>query len=161
MLPFIGLSQDEEEDTVTIVNQSANWQRDIENALDIKNRRKRRLGPNNAHYASSLYDLAYLYSKVDDYAKAEPLYREAKTIWEQAPRKENYHYVKCLRSFANMYVKMGDFSKAEPLYVEAKTIILKSLRTERSNYRKILKTVLCRRWAERSISTARSGPAPP
>ncbi len=141
MLPFIGLSQEEEEDTVTIVNRSVNWQRDIENAIKIKDKRKRNLGKKHPHYASSLYGLANLYRKVGDYAKAEPLYREAKTIWEQAPRKENPNYVKCLRNYANMYVEMGDYYKAEPLYIEAKTIIQKSLRTEHSNYRKILNSL--------------------
>ncbi|MBK8489837.1 MAG: CHAT domain-containing protein [Saprospirales bacterium] len=76
------------------------------------------MGKAHPEYASSLNDLASLYLELGPYEKAEPLYLEAKAIWEKALGKEHPHYAATLYNLAVLYGNMGKYEKAEPLYLE-------------------------------------------
>jgi len=70
-----------------------------------------------ADYATSLNSLAYLYDLMKDYAKAEPLYRQALELRKQALGEKNLDYAQSLTNLAALYKNTNRFAKAEPLYV--------------------------------------------
>ena len=67
-------------------------------------------------YAASLDNLAGLYHSMGDYARAEPLCRQALEIRRKALGEEHPDYAISLSNLANIYSSMGDYGSAEPLY---------------------------------------------
>ena len=51
-----------------------------------------------------------------DYARAEPLYRQALEIRKQALGEKHPDYAASLNNLAGLYESMGDYARAEPLY---------------------------------------------
>ena len=54
-----------------------------------------------------------------DYAKAEPLYRQALEIRKQVLGENHPDYAASLNNLAGLYQPMGDYAKAEPLCRQA------------------------------------------
>ena len=77
--------------------------------------RKRVLGENHPAYAQSLNNLAELYRHIGNYAKAEPLYRQALEVKKRALGENHPDYAKSLGNLARMNWAMGDYTKAEPM----------------------------------------------
>ena len=73
--------------------------------------------PGEAHpdYAVSLNNLALLYSTLGDYARAEPLYKQALEINKEALGETHPDYATSLSNLADLYNVMSDYTRAEPL----------------------------------------------
>ena len=80
---------------------------------------KRAWGPDEPVTADALNDLAVLYQKSEEYAKAEPLLQEALRIYRKVLGPEHPDTVTSLDNLAGLYWTMGEYAKAEPLFQEA------------------------------------------
>ena len=67
---------------------------------------------------------------MDDYAKAEPLLKEALEIRRKVLGREHPDTATSLNNLAELYQAMGDYAKAEPLFKEALEICQKVLGPE-------------------------------
>ncbi len=90
-----------------------------EEALKI---RARVLSSEHPDIATSLNNLALLYSKIEEYSKAEPLYQRALEIRKKAVESEDLNVADCLNNLGELYRKMGSYTKAEPLFQQALSI---------------------------------------
>jgi tetratricopeptide (TPR) repeat protein len=80
--------------------------------------------------AESLNNLAALYYAKGQYAQAEPLYRRALAIYENALGLEHSQVATCLNNLAGLYQTQGQYAQAEPLYRRALALREKSLGPE-------------------------------
>ena len=69
-----------------------------------------------------------------DYAKAEPLFKEALEIRQKVLGPEHPDTATSLNNLAALYQAMGDYAKAEPLFKEALEIRQKVLGPRASRY---------------------------
>ena len=74
------------------------------------------LGPDHPDLATYLNNLAHLYHAQGRYAEAEPLNKQALTIWEKALGPEHPHVATSLNNLAELYKAQGKYAEAEPLY---------------------------------------------
>ncbi|NEU84560.1 CHAT domain-containing tetratricopeptide repeat protein, partial [Nostoc sp. UIC 10630] len=81
--------------------------------------RKKLLGNEHPDVATSLNNLAGLYSRQGKYADAEPLYRQALEIYKRLPADEHLNVATSLNNLAGLYEKQGKYADAEPLYRQA------------------------------------------
>src|SRR5262249_1045256 len=79
------------------------------------------------HVALSLSNLAGLYAKMDNSAKAERLYQRALAVREKTMRPDHPHIASLLNSLAIVYDDRGEYELAEPLYRRALAIREKAL----------------------------------
>jgi CHAT domain-containing protein len=100
----------------------------IERALMI---REKALGPEHPDLAVSLFQVATIYTKKGDYAKAEPFYNRALAIRENGPEDPLLAFI--LENFATLYSERGNYSKAEPLYERSLNILEKIFGAEHFN----------------------------
>ena len=91
---------------------------------------KKSLAAEHPDTATSLNNLAVLYQTMGDYAKAEPLFKEALEIRQKVLGREHPDTALSLNNLAELYQAMGDYAKAEPLYKEALEIRQKVLGRE-------------------------------
>src|SRR6266511_719046 len=98
-----------------------------ERALAI---REKALGPDHPHVAGSLNNLANIYYRRGDYAKAEPLHGRALAIREKALGPDHPDVAASLNNLASIYNLKGDFEKAESFYQRALAIKEKALGPE-------------------------------
>jgi tetratricopeptide (TPR) repeat protein len=80
-----------------------------------------------ADYGTSLNNLAELYRRMGDYAKAEPLYRQLLVVDKHTLGETHPHYATDLNNLAMLYEGMGDYAKAEPILRQALAIIKEAL----------------------------------
>ncbi len=92
------------------------------------------VGQNDTLYATFCNNLASLYKSQDLYAKAEPLYIEAKNIKEKVLGKEHPNYAISCNNLALLYYSQGLYDKSKPLQIEAKNIYEKVLGKEHAYY---------------------------
>ena len=83
-----------------------------------------------ADNAKSFSELALQYDHKGDYAKAEPLFRQALQIREKVLGPKHPHTAASLDSLALLYDHKGDYAKAEPLFRRALQIREKVLGPE-------------------------------
>jgi CHAT domain-containing protein/Tfp pilus assembly protein PilF len=83
---------------------------------------KKALGEKHPDYAGSLNNLAELYRSQGEYARAEPLYRQAMGIIREALGENHPGYAVSLGNLALLYQAQGDYARAEPLYRQAMVI---------------------------------------
>ncbi|MBC7774273.1 MAG: CHAT domain-containing protein [Phycisphaerae bacterium] len=95
---------------------------------------KRTWGENNARYATSLHQQAYVYTSLSQYNKAEELYLKAIDLRAKVLGKEHVDYTKSLNNLAVVYTNKDDYSKAESLYLEAIDIYARTLSKEHPLY---------------------------
>ena len=88
------------------------------------------LGPEHPHTATSLNNLAVLYSTMGAYDKAEPLYHRSLAISEKVLGPEHPDTAGSLNNMAVLYSTMGAYDQAEPLYRRALTIKEKAFGSE-------------------------------
>jgi CHAT domain-containing protein len=95
-------------------------ERQYEAALPLAQRalaiREQLLSANHPDVATSLNNLAELYSDMGNYSEAEPLYQRSLAIREQALGRDHPHVAQSLNNLAELYRAMGNYSEAEPLY---------------------------------------------
>jgi CHAT domain-containing protein/tetratricopeptide (TPR) repeat protein len=76
-------------------------------------------GLDDSQSAASINLLALLYKSTGEYAKAEPLYKEALEIRQKVLGREHPDTALSLNNLALLYQAMGDYAKAEPLLTGA------------------------------------------
>jgi tetratricopeptide (TPR) repeat protein len=96
------------------------------------------LGEKHPHYAMSLVRLAGLYQAQGNYAKAEPLYVEALSIWKQAPGDKHPDYARSLNDMAVLYGNQAKYANAESVFVEALAIGKQLLGDKHPEYARVL-----------------------
>ena len=69
--------------------------------------------------ATSLNNLASLYTDLGNYAKAEPLFKRALAIDEKTLGPDHPSVATTLSNLASLYKSLGNYAKAEPLYKRA------------------------------------------
>jgi tetratricopeptide (TPR) repeat protein len=85
------------------------------------------LGPEHAHTATSLNELAVFYDSQGKYEEAEPLQQRALSISEKALGPDHPTVAIMLNVLANLYYDQGKYLLAEPLYQRALAISEKAL----------------------------------
>ena len=75
-----------------------------------------------------------LYNAQGDYARAEPLYRQALEIKKKALGENHPEYATSLNNLAWLYACQGDYVRAEPLYRQALEIKKKALGENHPDY---------------------------
>jgi CHAT domain-containing protein/tetratricopeptide (TPR) repeat protein len=95
---------------------------------------KQALGEKHPLYGNSLGNLAGLYEAMGDYARAEPLYRQALAIHKESLGEKHPDYATGLNNLALLYHDMRDYSKAEPLYRQALAITKQALGEKHPDY---------------------------
>jgi tetratricopeptide (TPR) repeat protein len=98
-----------------------------ERALGI---RERVLGPDHLDVAESLNNLAALYRRSTDFARAEALYQRSLAIREKALGPEHPDVALVLNNLASLYQDRGNYAPAAPLFQRALTIFEKALGPE-------------------------------
>lgn len=83
-------------------------------------------GPQHLETGARLNDLAHIYYRMGQYAKAEPLYTRALAITEKAAGLEHPSTGTSINNLANSYYGMGEYAKAERLYLQALEIAVKT-----------------------------------
>ncbi len=83
---------------------------------------KKEFGENHPRYATSLNNLAGLYSNLSQYEKAESMYIRAKDLYKKALGETHPNYATSLNNLAELYVSMGHDNKAEPLFIQSMEI---------------------------------------
>jgi tetratricopeptide (TPR) repeat protein len=99
-------------------------------ALEI---RKKALGAEHPFTATSLNNLAELYSTQGRYTEAEPLYRRALEIREKVQGPGHPDTAVSLNNLADLYRAQGRYTEAEPLYQSALKIWETELGPEHPN----------------------------
>jgi CHAT domain-containing protein/Tfp pilus assembly protein PilF len=69
--------------------------------------------------AESLTKLASVYDAQGEYAKAEPLYKQALEIYRHVLGEKHPNFGATLNNLASLYQSQGDYAKAEPLYKQS------------------------------------------
>jgi CHAT domain-containing protein/Tfp pilus assembly protein PilF len=95
---------------------------------------KKVLGDEHPDYATSLYNLASLYTDMGRYAEAEPLSRQAAAIVGKALGDSHPDYATHLMGLAALYLAMGRYDQAEPLLRQALEIRKKALGDQHPAY---------------------------
>ncbi len=80
---------------------------------------KKRLGEKHPAVATSLNNLAGLYSDQGRYADAEPLYQQALQLMRHLLGEEHPYLAPSLNNLALLYSSQGRYADAEPLYQQA------------------------------------------
>jgi tetratricopeptide (TPR) repeat protein len=98
-------------------------------AIDIANKAlqvaEKQFGPNNPRVAESLYYAADAYNFGMDYAHAEPLYRQALAVYEEAQQQNTFAYAKVLIGLSTLYAMQSKFDQALVHYQRALATIEK------------------------------------
>jgi len=87
-------------------------------------------GAGSTAYATSIYNLAWLYRYQGRYAEAEPLLKRSRDIRQQAYGPDNPAVAECLNILAVIYIYQGRYAEAEPLEQRALAIREKALGTD-------------------------------
>ena len=72
--------------------------------------------------ATGLHNLADLYRAQGKYADAEPMYKRALAIWENALGSEHHFVATGLEAYAALLREIGQNAQADKLEARAKTI---------------------------------------
>jgi CHAT domain-containing protein/tetratricopeptide (TPR) repeat protein len=88
-------------------------------ALRVVSLRKEILGKDHHAYAQGLHNLASLYESMSDYARAEPLYRQALAIEKRTKGEMHPSCATSLNNLAGLHLATGDYARAEVLFSQA------------------------------------------
>ena len=95
---------------------------------------KKEFGINHINYATSLSNLATVYTETGEYKKAESLFIQAKNIRLKLLGSKHPDYAETLNDLAFVYTKTKQYQKAESLYLQAKQIRLQALGENNEDY---------------------------
>ena len=110
-----------------LYNQAAEMTKDIVNG-------------NNIHYATSLYDIAWIYSSIGDYENANKYFVQTAEIQKVILGEEHPKYAKSLLIIGSIYNKIGDYQNGVKYLIEAKDISKKIYGEEHPEYANIQKS---------------------
>ena len=99
--------------------------KNISKAIEFNNSAREELKKDSSitnSYAMICYDLARSFYNTRRYNEAEPLYLEAKQIWENLFGKEHKNYANCCNNLAQLYNSIRESEKAIALATEAMQI---------------------------------------
>jgi CHAT domain-containing protein/Tfp pilus assembly protein PilF len=91
----------------------------VQSAIESLDVCEKLFGPENSIVTTRLNELAWLYKRMGDYAKAEPLLQRALKINEKKLGPEHFLTAWSLNNLAELYSNMGDYAKVEPLLQRA------------------------------------------
>ena len=100
----------------------SNFERAVRAAKQAIEVAEANVGPDHPYVAISLNNLALLYSKEGEYAKAEPLYKRSAAIWEKALGPDHPFVANCLSKLSGVYHAMGKEEKASEVDQEIERI---------------------------------------
>ena len=100
--------------------------------------RERQLGPDHPDIATSLNNLAELYSYQGKYSEAEFLYMRALQITERRLGADHPNTARVLNNLAGLYKSQGKYSEAEFLYMRALQITEQQLGANHSDTARVL-----------------------
>jgi tetratricopeptide (TPR) repeat protein len=103
-------------------------------AIKVKDDTEKKFGDTSISYAYILNNLAGLYESVGNYAAAEPLNKQALTIFKKVFGEAHPDYATSLDNLAYLYQRMGNYAAAEPLNKQALAIYKKALGEEHPDY---------------------------
>ncbi len=106
----------------------------VQPALRAVQLRKEVLGEKHPDHAISLNNLAGLYDAMGEYAKAEPLYRQALEIRKQTLGVKHPRYATTLNNLAESLESDGKYAQAEPLLRQALEIRKQTLGAKHPAY---------------------------
>jgi CHAT domain-containing protein/Tfp pilus assembly protein PilF len=119
---------------VSILRSAGKSQEALTLAQEALEIRKKVLGEEHPHYASSLNSLAGIYMAMGDYTRSEPLYRQALEIMKKVLGEEHPGSANSANNLAEIYVSMGDYARAKPLHRQALEIKKRVLGEEHPDY---------------------------
>lgn len=99
------------------------------------------MGLDHPDYGKSVTNLGLLYHNQGNYAKAEPLYLEAKRIFAKAFGIAHPAYLHIMGNISTLYYDKGEYDKAQVLNTEAKEIKLKLAGEETEQYAALLNNI--------------------
>ncbi len=99
--------------------ESGQYREGIKIGTRIQEIQGRVRGDKHPDYAASLSDLALLYTAQGDYARAEPLFRQALHIEKQVLGDKHPDHATSLNNLAALYHDQGDYALAEPIFRQA------------------------------------------
>ena len=106
----------------------------VAKAIDVCDLSKRLFGENHPDFAQCLNNAAYLYDKVGDYARAEPLYLQVTEIRKRTVGEDHPDYAQSLNNLALLYHIQGDYARSEPLHLQATEIRKRTLGENHHSY---------------------------
>ncbi|MCX6223525.1 MAG: tetratricopeptide repeat protein, partial [Bacteroidia bacterium] len=116
--------------------------RDLDSALVYANRALKKAeaeyGPEHKNYVISLSNLADIFWEQENFAAAEPLFKQALEILKKSVGKDHPDYATSLVSLAGLYKDMGDYAAAQHLLKEALAIRKIVLGQENPGYLNLL-----------------------
>ena len=121
-----------------------------EQALAIR----QRILDDHPHTATSLNNLAGLYSSMGRYSEAEPLYVRSLSIIEQQLGADHPDTATSLNNLAHLYSSMGRYSEAEPLYVRSLSISEQQLGADHPDTASSLNNLAALYWAKGDTNRA-------
>jgi CHAT domain-containing protein/Tfp pilus assembly protein PilF len=98
---------------------------------------KNRLARTN-EYAQLLNNYAGLYHDLEQYTRAEQLYKEAELVFQQVGTKSNPDYITCMQNFGELYYEMEMYDLAREYYEETERLKLKMFGERSIEYASIL-----------------------
>jgi CHAT domain-containing protein len=110
------------------------------------------LGREHPDVATSLNNLALLYSSQGNYGKAEPLYLRSLAIYEKVLGREHPDVATSLNNLAGIYQSQGNYGKAEPFYLRSLAILEKVLGSEHPNVATSLSNLAALHWGKGDIT---------
>ncbi len=99
---------------------------------------QRKFGPEHVNTATSLNDLAEVYSKQARYEEAEPLYKRSLAIKEEALGPNHIAVAESINNLAQLYHAQGRYAEAEPLFRRSLEIVEKTFGPDHLNVAKVL-----------------------
>jgi tetratricopeptide (TPR) repeat protein len=90
-------------------------------------------GEKDTRLATTLNDLALLYTDQGKYAEAEPFFQRSLAIWEKALGPEHPDVAIILNNLGLLYTDQGKYAEAEPLFQRSIAIREKALGPEHSD----------------------------
>lgn len=95
---------------------------------------KTQIGETTSDYATIINLLGLFYVKTQQYAKAEPLFVQARVVKQKFEGEEGADFITITENLVWVYLKLQQYSKAEPLYLQLREIKRKLLREDHPGY---------------------------
>lgn len=109
----------------------------LKNAIKLAEKAKKSAEKENnvlqENYINSIYNLAVIYKKLNNYEKAEPLYLEVIPLSKKILNVPIY--LNSVNDLANIYINLGEYIKAHPFIMQALTFIQKNkIQNQKAQY---------------------------
>jgi CHAT domain-containing protein/tetratricopeptide (TPR) repeat protein len=106
----------------------------VEPARRVLEIRRQELGQSHPDYGHSLNHLALLYAALGEYARAEPLYEQAREVFKRVLGEQHPEYATVLSNLAVLCDARGEYTRAKPLFEKALEIHRQALGERHPSY---------------------------